>query len=38
MPVRESNLTIEKSFNYPDSRGQAILTAIINEHFGAGIR
>ncbi len=36
MPVRESNLKIEKGFNCPDSRGQAILTAIINEHFVTG--
>lgn len=36
MPVRELNLKIEKSTNFPDSRGQAILTAIINEHFVTG--
>ena len=36
MPVRESNLKFEKGFDVPDSRGQAILTAIINEHFVTG--
>ncbi len=36
MPVRESNLKIDKGFDFPDSRGQAILTAIINEHFVTG--
>lgn len=34
--VRESNLKIEKSYSFPDSRGQSILTAIINEHFVTG--
>jgi heat-inducible transcriptional repressor len=34
--VRESNLKIEKSYGFPDSRGQTILTAIINEHFVTG--
>lgn len=36
MPVRESHLTIEKSANFPDSRGQTVLSAIINEHFVTG--
>jgi heat-inducible transcriptional repressor len=36
MPVRESYLRIEKSPNFPDSRGQMILSAIINEHFVTG--
>jgi heat-inducible transcriptional repressor len=36
MPLRESNLKIEKGFDFPDSRGQTILTAIINEHFVTG--
>src|SRR5688500_15875742 len=35
MPVRE-NLKIEQSHDFPDSRGQTILTAIINEHFVTG--
>ena len=36
MPVREPNLKIEKGHDFPDSRGQTILTAIINEHFVTG--
>lgn len=36
MPVRESYLRIERSSNAPDSRGQMILSAIINEHFITG--
>ena len=36
MPVREPNLKIEKGPNFPDTRGQTILTAIINEHFVTG--
>lgn len=36
MPVRESYLRIERSSNAPDSRGQMILSAIINEHFVTG--
>lgn len=36
MPVRESYLRIERSLNAPDSRGQMILSAIINEHFVTG--
>ena len=34
--VRGSNLKIETSHGFPDSRGQTILTAIINEHFITG--
>ncbi len=36
MPVRETNLRFEKRPPDPDSRGQTILTAIINEHFVTG--
>src|SRR5471030_2276925 len=36
MSVRGSSLNIEKSSNFPDSRGQVILSAIINEHFVTG--
>jgi heat-inducible transcriptional repressor len=36
MPVSEANLRIEKSSKNPDSRGQTILTAVINEHFVTG--
>ena len=36
MPVLEPNLKVEKSLNFPDSRGQTILSAIINEHFVTG--
>ena len=36
MPLRESNLKVEKRLDFPDSRGQSILTAIINEHFVTG--
>jgi heat-inducible transcriptional repressor len=36
MPVRDTNLKIEKSIDFPDHRGQAVLTAIINEHFVTG--
>ena len=32
MAVRDSNLKPEKNFNFPDIRGQAILSAIIGEH------
>jgi heat-inducible transcriptional repressor len=35
MSVRDSNLSSEKN-NYPDLRGQAILTAIIGEHLITG--
>ena len=34
--VRDSNLKIDKRYGFPDSRGQSILTAIINEHFVTG--
>jgi len=34
--VRTTNLKIEKTHGFPDSRGQTILTAIINEHFVTG--
>src|SRR5438045_1211186 len=34
--VRDSNLKIKKQYGFPDSRGQSILTAIINEHFVTG--
>ena len=34
--VRDSNLKVEKRYGFPDSRGQSILTAIINEHFVTG--
>ena len=34
--VRDSKLKIEKQYGFPDSRGQSILTAIINEHFVTG--
>lgn len=36
MPVRETNLRFEKRPSDPDSRGQTILTAVINEHFVTG--
>lgn len=36
MPVREPSFKIEKNPHFPDSRGQAVLTAIINEHFVTG--
>lgn len=36
MPVRHSGLGTEKNTSFPDSRGQVILTAIINEHFVTG--
>lgn len=36
MPVREINRKTDKDHSYPDSRGQTILTAIINEHFVTG--
>ena len=36
MPVLEPNLRVEKAQNFPDSRGQTILSAIINEHFVTG--
>ncbi|MGD9561450.1 MAG: heat-inducible transcriptional repressor HrcA [Pyrinomonadaceae bacterium] len=36
MAVFGPNLTVEKSSRFPDSRGQTILSAIINEHFLTG--
>ena len=36
MRLRESNLKIERRPDFPDSRAQSILTAIINEHFVTG--
>jgi heat-inducible transcriptional repressor len=36
MPVRQPGLGTEKNVGFPDSRGQVILTAIINEHFVTG--
>jgi heat-inducible transcriptional repressor len=36
MAVREPNLKIEKIPDFPDSRGQVILSALINEHFVTG--
>ena len=36
MPIRESDLNIERSRRFPDHRGQTILSAIINEHFVTG--
>jgi heat-inducible transcriptional repressor len=36
MAVRGINPKVEKTSNFPDSRGQIILSAIINEHFVTG--
>ena len=36
MPVRSVNKKIEKTDRFPDFRGRAILSAIINEHFVTG--
>jgi len=36
MAVREPNLKVEKVSDFPDSRGQVILSALINEHFVTG--
>jgi len=36
MPFRELNNTSEKGSGFPDSRGQTILTAVVNEHFVTG--
>ncbi|HJS52198.1 MAG TPA: heat-inducible transcriptional repressor HrcA [Pyrinomonadaceae bacterium] len=36
MPARDPNLRIGNTQSNPDSRGQTILTAIINEHFVTG--
>ncbi len=36
MSVRDSHLNIEKTVKFPDSRGQIVLSAIINEHLVTG--
>jgi len=36
MPVRDPQYKPESNFNFPDSRGQIILSAVINEHFVTG--
>jgi heat shock gene repressor HrcA len=36
MPVSDPNPKVEKRLNFPDSRGQVILSAIISEHFVTG--
>ncbi len=36
MSVRDSHLNIEKNIKFPDSRGQIVLSAIINEHLVTG--
>jgi len=36
MAVREPNLRVEKITDFPDQRGQTILSALINEHFLSG--
>lgn len=36
MSVRDFSLKIEKNFDFPDSRGQIILSTIINEHLITG--
>jgi heat-inducible transcriptional repressor len=36
MSVRDSNFTSEKKYNFPDVRGQAVLSAIISEHLITG--
>lgn len=36
MLVRDSGYKIEKSPRFPDSRGQVVLSAVINEHFVTG--
>lgn len=36
MPIRETDLNIGTSSRSPDTRGQTILSAIINEHFVTG--
>jgi heat-inducible transcriptional repressor len=36
MAVREPNLKVENITDFPDSRGQTILSALINEHFLSG--
>jgi heat-inducible transcriptional repressor len=36
MSVRDTQYKIENNFNFPDSRGQIILSAVINEHLITG--
>ncbi|HMJ07927.1 MAG TPA: heat-inducible transcriptional repressor HrcA [Pyrinomonadaceae bacterium] len=36
MPLREINQTLEKGPDFPDPRGQTILSAVVNEHFVTG--
>jgi heat-inducible transcriptional repressor len=36
MPFREPNQKVEKGPDFPDSRGQTILSAVVNEHFVTG--
>jgi len=36
MAVPDSNSTTEKNYSAPDTRGQIILSAIINEHLVTG--
>ena len=36
MPQRDSNRLVEKGSDFPDSRGQTILSAVVNEHFVTG--
>ena len=36
MPIRDSQYKSENTYNFPDSRGQIILSAVINEHFITG--
>jgi heat-inducible transcriptional repressor len=36
MPVRDLQYKPENNYNFPDSRGQIILSAVINEHFITG--
>ncbi len=36
MPRSDSNRLVEKGLDFPDSRGQTILSAVVNEHFVTG--
>lgn len=36
MPFRELNQSHEKNYDFPDSRGRTILSAVVNEHFVTG--
>jgi heat-inducible transcriptional repressor len=36
MPFRDLNQKVEKGPDFPDSRGQTILSAVVNEHFVTG--